>query len=113
MSKFYTICQNNSGGYNIQNDDVDQFVCVEADNVEMAKSKFKEILVPYREYCPCCGERWDDDFLDEEDGFDTPTIYGEKHTEFKDKFWCNDGSIIIYYLNGKIEKYNLERNLKR
>ena len=62
MSKFYTIYQNNSGGYDIQNEDVDKFVCVEADNVEMAKSKFKEILAPYRKYCPCCGERWNDFF---------------------------------------------------
>ena len=28
--KFYTIDQNNSGGYIIQNEFVDQFVCVEA-----------------------------------------------------------------------------------
>ena len=113
MSKFYTIYQNNSGGYDIQNEAVDKFVCVEADNVEMAKSKFKEILAPYREYCPCCGLRWDDYFLDEKDGFSEPTIFEEKYTEFADKFWCKYNSIIIYYINGDIEKYNLERNLKR
>ena len=114
MSKFYTIRQNNSGGYDIQNEDVDKFVCVEADNVDTAKSKFEKILAPYREYCPCCGERWNDDFLTEQDGYKVPTIYGGEYKDFKDEFYAKRNySIIIYYLNGNIERHNLSQNLKR
>lgn len=110
-TKFYTSHQNNSGGYLIQNDNVDHWVCVEAKNVEDAQTKFEDILDDYREYCPCCGIRWDDYYLDEEDGEETPCIYGENYKEFNDPFWCRDSAIIIYYANGTKEKYDLSQNL--
>ena len=34
--KFYTISQNNSGGYFIQNNHVEQLICVEAENARDA-----------------------------------------------------------------------------
>lgn len=110
--KFYTVHQNNSGGYYRINEDVDMFVCVQAPNVEIAKDIFKRILKPYREFCPCCGERWNDDYLCEENGSEVPTIYGEPYKKFKDSFWAN-GKIIIYYLDGNKEIYALSQNFKR
>lgn len=110
-TKFYTCRQNNSGGYDIQNENVDKWVCVEAKNVEEAKQKFEDILDDYREFCPCCGARWDDYYLDEDDGYETPCIYGENYKKFNDVFWCRDNSIIIYYANGTKEKYDLSQNL--
>lgn len=107
--KYYTVNQNNSGGYYITNNDVDKFVCVQAPNVEIAKDIFKRILEPYREFCPCCGERWDDDCLYEKDGCDVPNIYGQCYKDFKDNFWA-DGKIIIYYLDGNKEIYALSQN---
>ena len=112
-TKFYTVNQNNSGGYNIRNNEVDKFVCVEAQNVEQAKNKFKDILRRYREFCPCCGERWDDYYLDEDDGYDSPTIYGDNYKEINDEHWCFHSNIIIYYLNGEKEIYDLTQNIKR
>jgi len=56
--KWYTVSQNNSGGYFIQNDDVDQYVSVQASTKEEAEEKLEEITSSYSEYCNCCGERW-------------------------------------------------------
>lgn len=113
-TKFYTCRQNNSGGYDIQDENVDKWVCVEAKNIQEAKEKLKKILNNYREFCPCCGQRWNDYYLDEEDGYETPCIYEENYKEFNDEFWCRKSleySIIIYYLNGTKERYELYQNL--
>lgn len=110
-TKFYTCFQNNSGGYLIQNDDVDLFVCVEAKNLLEAKRKFKRILKNYREFCSCCGVRWSDDFLSDDSGYDVPSIYGEPYHLYKNSYFCSLGCIIIYYLNGTKVRHNLIKNL--
>lgn len=51
--------QNNSGGYFIQNESVEAYVAVQAVTEEEAQRRFFEIVAPYSNYCPCCGERWD------------------------------------------------------
>lgn len=107
-TKFYTLNQNNSGGYYIQNKNVDAFVIIEASDIEQFGEKTDKILNDYREYCSCCGQRWNDSWIDKEDGTDEPTIYGEPVEQFKDSFWCRGSKVIIYYLNGDKKIYNLE-----
>jgi len=104
--KFYTISQNNSGGYFIQNNHVEQFICVEAENARDADELLEKITEPYSEYCDCCGKRWYIS-VDERDGYDFPTNgYGEDISE------CDAGAyreyIIIYYANGEKKKYNFK-----
>ena len=55
---FYVYRQNNSGGYLIENDDVKSYVIVEANSKREAQLKMEEIIVEYKDFCACCGERW-------------------------------------------------------
>lgn len=55
--KFFTIYQNNSGGYHIQNEFVDQLVCVQSSSAEIAEDLLQNIVDDYSEYCECCGGR--------------------------------------------------------
>ena len=41
---FYTFYQNNSGGYTIENDDVAEFVIIEANSDKEAINKIKKII---------------------------------------------------------------------
>ena len=108
MSKFYTLNQNNSGGYYIQNNDVDVFVIIEANSVDEFIEKSKFILGNYRSYCTCCGQRWSDSWIDEDDANDEPMVYGVSIEQFNDSFWCRGSKVIIYYLDGTKKIYNLE-----
>ena len=83
---FITFCQNNSGGYFIQNEDVDEYVIIEGNNLEEILDKANVIFEDYREYCDCCGERWDDDLMDEEDLDESPMIYDKSAYKFKDGY---------------------------
>ena len=103
--KFYTIDQNNSGGYFIKNDYVDFYVSVQADSVEEAEKLLENIVEDYSASCDCCGERWSI-WLDEEDAYDVPTNYGIPLTEMKDQdiFWLEEKVAIIYYADGTKER---------
>jgi hypothetical protein len=96
---FYTIRQNNSGGYFIENERVGKYVIVEAGNDIEAESKLRDIVSPYSEYCPCCGERWDF-YFNNDDGKEVPMIYDTPIDEYTGRW---DEKIIIYYSNGKKE----------
>lgn len=108
MSKFYTLDQNNSGGYYIQNNNVDAFVILEAETLDQFNEIAESILDNYRSYCSCCGQRWSDSWIDEEDGNDEPMIYDKPIEQFYDNFWCRGTKVIIYYLDGSKKIYNLE-----
>jgi hypothetical protein len=93
---FYTYDQNNSGGYFIENDDVREYLIIEADSVSEANDKMYDITEDYSEFCECCGERWDE-FWGEE-GKDEPMIYSTPVNEVEKGMFRN--SCIIYYKNG-------------
>ena len=112
-TKFYLQHQNNSGGYLYHNEDVDHFVFVEATSVEQAIKKFEDICAPYLDFCECCGERWDFELLEERHGLDSPIIFGKHYKELNDPFWCTGSKVIIYYLDGSKEIYDLEQNLPK
>lgn len=109
-TKFYTVRQNNSEGYYIKNDDVAEYVIVEAIDLPHALSRLNVILKNYRSYCPCCGERWNDYYLKEEDGYKEPRVWGETLGEFKS--WQKDAQAIVHYLDSTKYICNLE-NEKR
>jgi len=56
--KWYTVNQNNSGGYFIENEDVHQYLSIQAETEDSAKEKFYSVISEYSEFCECCGERW-------------------------------------------------------
>ena len=97
---FVTFNQNNSGGFFYQNEDVDVFVIIEGHDLWQIQSKASEVFSDYRDYCPCCGERWNDDWLDERDIKDEPMIYGQSVYDYENWF---EAKAIIYYLNGTKE----------
>lgn len=98
QTKFFHFRQNNSGGYFIENDDVAQNLIVEAVNAKDAELKMLDITASHSKYCSCCGKRWSS-WIDDEDGTNEPTVFGEKLDE-------SCGSTIIYFFDGKREKIN-------
>lgn len=74
--KWFRFGQNNSGGGWIENNDVQADVFIQAPNAETARELMRKIAEPYMEYCPCCGERWSIEYVEDDDGYDVPTVYG-------------------------------------
>lgn len=103
---FITFTQNNSGGYFIQNDDVDSYVIIEGNNVEEILDKAREVFRDYREYCSCCGERWDDDYKDEDDLTDKPMIYDKSVYEYEGYYFRKRA--IIHRIDGIKEVVDLK-----
>ena len=93
---FYTFRQNNSGGYFIQNEDVDLYLIVEGCSEEDIEIRAEKIVEGYSEYCECCGERWDTDIFDELD--EEPMIRDVSVYKYDAKY--TNEKAIIYYLNG-------------
>lgn len=107
--KFYTIGQNNSGGYHIQNEFVDYLVCVQSSNPENATNLLEKITESYSEYCECCGKRWYIS-LDENDGTNyISSAYGEnlENIKFEDVYHYAS-VVIIYYANGDKKRFNVK-----
>ena len=105
---FYTINQNNSGGYFIRNEHVDGFVIVEANTPYEAVHKLNKIVEDYSEYCECCGERWSYGIDDFNSVSEQPTIFNKPIKEYKS--WWNSG-VVIYYLDGRKEIVELKGEL--
>jgi hypothetical protein len=101
---FYVFRQNNSGGYFEINDDVTQFVIIEADGHEDANSRAVEIGIYFEGVdrdldCSCCGDRWDEAWSGE--GEPEPELYGKPVAAYKP--WShNPGQpyAYIYYKDG-------------
>lgn len=100
--KWWVFDQNNSGGYFIQNEDVDHYVAVQAVEVQHAKQRAYEIFEDYSDYCECCGERWCV-WMDEDDGYPVPHIYEKPYTETKKSYYREN--MILHYIDGTKEKY--------
>ena len=99
---FITFIQNNSGGYFIKDENVDVFVIIEGDSLKEILDKASDVFEDYREFCPCCGERWDDDYKSENNLEEEPMIYGESVYEFNDS-WYKNSRAIIYRADGTKE----------
>ena len=57
--------------------------------------------------CPCCGDRWSF-WVDDADGTDEPTIYGEP-LDSVEKSWHRTKAI-LHYANGQKETYVFKDN---
>ena len=79
MAKFFTFRQNNSGGDFDVNDNVAHYVIIEANSVDEANAKAKNIGIYFDGVkngsdCECCGDRWHAAW---EDGDSEPKIWGK------------------------------------
>lgn len=106
--KFYTFTQNNSGGHFDfdKKNGVSEYIIIEAPSAVDANKKFDLILSSYTETpsCPCCGERWHDQFEDEE-GTNSPEIYG-KHPEYVEGYRSPKGKTsCVHLIDGTKEWY--------
>lgn len=103
---FITFRQNNSGGYYIENDDVAAYVIVEGNNVKEILDKANKIFKDYREYCPCCGERWQNRKT-EYDLTNEPMIYSCSAYKYK-AGWLEGKRAVIYKIDGTKEFIDLK-----
>ena len=103
---FITFYQNNSGGYFIKNEDVDEYVIIEGNSEKEIYNKAKDIFENYQGYCECCGRRWD--YWGTEENENEPTIYGESVYLFKDGFEM-DAKAIIHRMDGSREKIDISK----
>lgn len=109
-TKFYTYNQNNSGGCYRVNDKVAHFVIIQAQSNNVADALAEDIGIYFDgcstgDDCSCCGDRWTRSYRE---GTEQPEIYGKPALNFKDDFWAGD-KVYIYYLDGKIDKYTIQR----
>jgi hypothetical protein len=79
---WFTFIQNNSGGSFHNDDRVSHYVVIEASSGDEANTRAESIGIYFNGCasgydCDCCGDRWRPVWGDE-DGEDTPSIYGEE-----------------------------------
>jgi hypothetical protein len=99
---FFTFNQNNSGGVFHEDDNVDNYVIIEADNFTEANERAEGVGIYFHGCskgldCDCCGDRWSKMWHGDE-GDKVPSIWGEP-LEDTDRAW------IVHYKNGIVEKY--------
>ncbi len=102
-TKFYLFYQNNSGGYFIQNDDVDVYVAIEATDLYDLKVRAERIFAEHSYYCECCGERWSDSYSNLP-MYDTVEEIKTGVTEWT----AGEETAIIHYITGKKEAITLK-----
>ncbi|QHZ51156.1 DUF7296 family protein [Paenibacillus larvae] len=109
---YFTFNQNNSGGFFIENDEVCEYVIIEAETAEQANKKAEEIGIYFDGCstgydCPCCGDRWDAQYSDDK-GTEEPEIYGVPVYEVKKGLFRSQAH--IYRLDGSKEVVNIRDN---
>ena len=109
-TKFFTYCQNNSGGkFNTsEKEGIGPFVIIEALDARHANSRAEEIGLYFDGCrvgtdCPCCGDRWYE--ADESDGHNVAMIYGEP-VESVEKSWYKE-YVYIHSLDKTFKKIEL------
>lgn len=107
QTKFYTYYQNNSGGHYIENSKkgLDTIVIIEAldsDHANMLAERIGIYFdgVEHDQDCPCCGDRWHR--AEENDGTDSPEIYGDSINTVTECWRGNHA--FIHYLDKSFEK---------
>lgn len=109
---FYTFRQNNSGGSFDIDGEVSLYVIIEAKNADEADRLAQERASIYFNGCdegldcPCCGDRWSMQY-DDNDGTESPEIYGKPAAEYTEELWVRKGEVYcyVYYLDGTVEKH--------
>lgn len=99
---FFQFNQNNSGGRFVRDDEVDNYVVIEAANSDEANilaqchGIYFDGCAAGRD-CSCCGNRWGRTY---DEGQEAPTLYGEPVENAR-----YDGGCYVYYLDGRKEHY--------
>lgn len=97
--KWFRFSQNNSGGYFVENENVCEYVFIQARSADEAVAK-AETFCDNDDSCPCCGDRWSF-CVDDEDVADEPTLYGEPLSGVtKDSY---RKSARLHYYDGRVE----------
>lgn len=104
-SKFYTFDQNNPGGSFDRDDDLAEYVIIEALNADDANSRASAVGIYFNGCedevdCRCCGDRWSE--VREKDGHDTPMIY-DKPASAYEPYIGDKGQIfcVVHYMDGR------------
>jgi hypothetical protein len=103
-TKFYTYRQNNSGGSFSKDNDVSEYVIIEAKDASEADSIAETVGIYFygcrkQRDCSCCGDRWY--HAQEVNASDKPSVYSTKMNETtKAK---KDWNVVIHYYDGKKE----------
>lgn len=104
-SKFYTFNQNNSGGSFDYDDNLSEYVIIEAYNYIAANDIAESIGIYFDGYgdCACCGNRWSS-MWDESDGTLQPQVY-DKSAFDRESYWTGAPEpVTIHYLDGRVVK---------
>ena len=111
--KFFHFSQNNSGGrfdFNIDKG-ITHHVVIEAENAHDANARAERIGLYFDGSgdCPCCGNRWSGQWLDE--GNETPCVYGRPANAYKTfagRGWMEEGrEIAVHHADGKVEWFGV------
>ena len=110
-TKFYSFNQNNSGGSfsKSESEGISEWVIIEALNAEKANEKAESIGLYFNgcddgRDCSCCGDRWHT--VDESDGEEVPSIYGEPIEKAEKSMFRNN--CFVHYLDGTFKKFELK-----
>ena len=98
---FFTASQNNTyGRFTVNNEEgVGHYIIIEADDYRTADRKLFEMEgVTNLGSCPCCGDRW---YGVDEDGTDTPTVYGDDVVFVDDE----TANTFVHYTDGTIRGF--------
>jgi hypothetical protein len=113
-NKFYMFRQNNPGGsftFNAK-EGIGINVIIEATSAKEANDKAESIGIYFNGCdrgidCDCCGDRWYT--CDEDEGEETPKVYGTSPQEYVKNAKCTWGGkkkdepeVSVHYTNGKI-----------
>lgn len=111
---FFTYYQNNSGGIFELDNDVAEYVIIEAEDYQEANRIAEDIGIYFDGCskgidCECCGDRWYE--TDEDEMDNVPSIYEVPIGEYKSGF--RERNYRIHYLNGEIKRGIIEENSSR
>lgn len=100
--RWWTFNQNNSGGYFITNEDVAEYVCIEAESAKEAMSRAEALFENYSEYCECCGTRWST-YQQEDEGTESPEVWGESIYSVSPSYFRSECR--LHHWDGSVEAY--------
>lgn len=110
--KFYTFNQNNSGGRSINDENVADYVVIEAFDVDDANTRAQGVGIYFNGCddeldCKCCGDRWyAQSTWGKDPGTEKPMVYDKTVEDFlATDMWRDDARAIVYYLDGTRETY--------
>lgn len=113
-TKFYEFNQNNSGGFFDVDENVCNYVIIEASSADEAIRKLRPMIANQSESCPCCGERWSLDYydvIDFSDKFESIEDYMQHIADEQWGVWTEPLARIFYKDGSKKEIYSSRQML--